>query len=157
MFVTENPVYSTFSQTASKLLWCNFKLAASIGIILIQDTLSFSFIGFRHVTFRPDPVERPFVHVTQKKQKTKKRQKHNFQSSFKNFLDQKYLRQQNDNISANVQFHGCFKSFIETLGKILKVLLLTHIFISTYSTRAEEGGDHEALHFTSCWNTAAGK
>lgn len=44
----------------------------------------------------------------------------------------RYLRQKDD-ISAKVQFHGCFKSFNETLGNMLKVHF-TYISISTYST-----------------------
>lgn len=81
------------------------------------------------------------VHVMQIKNREEKSNISN--QVFKTFSMKKYLRQQNDDISAKVQFHGCFKSFNETLGNILKVhfFFLTYISISTYSTRGEITGE----------------
>lgn len=133
-----------FSQTASKLSSCNFKLASLTFIFFIHYRL---FIGFRHVTFRPDPVEWPFVHVTQIKNRGKTKIPNQV---FKAFRMKKYLRQHKDDIiSAKVQFHGCFKSFNETSGNILKVLLfLTYILVP--GVREGDWRDHEARDFTSC-------
>lgn len=62
----------------------------------------------------------------------------------------KYLRQQKDDISAKVQFHGCFKSFNETLGNMLKVhFCLTYCIFELVPTVQGGNSGETVKHGTS--------
>lgn len=127
VFVTENPVYSTLFPNC------------------IHSALNFSVASFDQNCLHSFQT----LYGFQKHDTIKNREKIIiFPISFPKL----YLRQERDHISAQVQFHGCFKSFNATYRNILKVLL-SYIYFNQYLQYEGRGGRQRAQEvrdFTSC-------